>query len=253
MQRDLPYLGPDRAEKADFYLPLRKDPSLRSPAVVVVHGGGWSGGDKDSAREWNICGTLASHGYAALSINYLLNDKAHHVRVWPRNLHDCKSAVRWLRKNADHYGLDPAHIGAIGGSAGGHLVSMLAVTGPDSGLEPSAPYGDESARIQCVIDLYGPLVCDSTGPVKPTDDLRKSPLGHLDANDPPFLILHGTADTTVDVARSREFAAALAQAGVPHELVIVENAVHTFHLQPPQRDLRPLVLGFFDQHLKPRP
>ena len=65
-----------------------------------------------------------------------------------------------------------------------------------------------------------------------------------------MMIMHGTADTTVDPEQSRLLDAALAKAGVPHELVIIEGAPHTFHLQPKQKDLRPIVMGFFDKHLK---
>ena len=77
-----------------------------------------------------------------------------------------------------------------------------------------------------------------------------SPVTYVDKLDPPILILHGTADKTVDIEQSKLFAAKLKEAGARHELVIVEGAPHTFHLQPKQRDLRPVVLGFFDQHLK---
>ena len=75
-------------------------------------------------------------------------------------------------------------------------------------------------------------------------------LTYLDKDDPPFLILHGTADTTVDVSQSQILADALAKLGVEHSLEIIEGAPHTFDLQPKQRDLRPLVLQFFDKHLK---
>ena len=79
-----------------------------------------------------------------------------------------------------------------------------------------------------------------------------SPVTHIDARDPPFLILHGTADKLVPVKQSETLAAALKKAGVEHELVIIEGAPHSFDLQPKERDLRPLVLGFFDKHLKPK-
>ncbi|HEY1082885.1 MAG TPA: prolyl oligopeptidase family serine peptidase, partial [Prosthecobacter sp.] len=74
---------------------------------------------------------------------------------------------------------------------------------------------------------------------------------HLDKNDPPFLILHGTADKTVDVSQSEILAKALEKVGVEHHLEIIPDAPHTFHLQPKQKDLRPMVIGFFDKHLKP--
>lgn len=76
-------------------------------------------------------------------------------------------------------------------------------------------------------------------------------LTHLDKADPPFLILHGTDDKTVDVKQSESLASALKQHGIEHHLEIIEGAPHTFHLQPKQKDLRPLVLAFFDKHLKP--
>ena len=75
-------------------------------------------------------------------------------------------------------------------------------------------------------------------------------LPHLDKNDPPFLILHGTADTTVPLDQSKTLDAALEKLGIEHHLEIVEGGKHSFHLQPPQKDLRPLVLAFFDKHLR---
>jgi acetyl esterase/lipase len=249
VEKDISYLGPDRKEKADLYLPAKIPAGQRIPAVVIIHGGGWVGGDKAMARELNIGGTLASNGYAALSINYRLGAKTNGMTAWPQNLHDCKTAVRWLRVNADRLHLDPAHIGVIGGSAGGHLSAMVGVTQPRDGLEPKEPYGDIPSSVSCVVDLYGPLYM-KVGELPAGELPVTAVLRYLDKNDPPFLILHGTADTTVSVERSRELDAALTKAGVAHELVIIEGAPHTFHLQPKQRDLRPLVLGFFDKHLK---
>jgi dipeptidyl aminopeptidase/acylaminoacyl peptidase len=74
---------------------------------------------------------------------------------------------------------------------------------------------------------------------------------HIDRDDPPILIIHGTADALVPAEQSREFSRALGTAGVAHRLVIVEGAPHSFGLQPSQRDLRPLVLEFFAKNLKP--
>ncbi len=264
IEKDVAYLPAGRAEKADLYLPpalsdADKAKTRKRPGIVIIHGGGWTGGDKGAAREQNIGTTLASNGYVCMSINYLLQPKEGE-RIWPRNLHDCKTAVRWLRANADRFHLDKDHIGVIGGSAGGHLSLMVGVTDPSSGLDPVGPYGNESCRVQAVIDLYGPI-CDTpkwTATLVGRDcsevpELCKqvTPLSHLDAKDPPVMILHGTADTTVDVRDSEVMDAALAKAGIEHTLIIIPGAPHTFHLQPKQRDLRPDVLAFFDKHLKP--
>lgn len=255
IEHDVDYLGLDREEKADLYLPANPKVGDRFPAVVIIHGGGWSGGDKGAAREINIGTTLALNGYVGMSINYLLAGKGDQkTGSWPQNLYDCKNAVRWLRSNAERLQIDPDHIGVIGGSAGGHLAAMLTLTGGE--LDPP---GEGSTQVQCGVDLYGPVLWfeqrdlsmfRQTREEAPERYRAADPRNHVDKNDPPLLILHGTADTTVDVADSEALAAALKTAGAPHELVIIPDARHSFHLQPTQRDLRPLVLGFFDKYLK---
>src|SRR5262245_64573293 len=251
IERDVEYLEPGRTEKADLYLPASVIKDQRRPAVVIIHGGGWTGGDKAAAREFNIGTNLALKGYVGMSINYVLSTQG--KVTWPQNLYDCKTAVRWLRKNAERLQIDPDHIGVIGGSAGGHLAAMVGLTGPADGLDPKGPYGEFSCRVQCAVDLYGPAdllqIRDIALLGKPLAEAPRryrlaSPTTHADKNDPPILILHGTADKSVDLKQSELFAAALHKAGTEHELVVVPDAPHTFHLQPKQRDLRPLVLGF---------
>ena len=256
VERDVPYLEAGRAETGDLYLPSGGAPGERRPAVLIIHGGGWTGGDKHNAREINIGTNLAAHGYVALSINYALATSRH--VTWPQNLHDCKTAVRWLRKNADRFQIDTNHIGVIGGSAGGHLAAMLAVTGPADHLDPTQPYGEFSCAVQCAVDFYGPADLARHRDLAMLGKTRgqdlsiyraASPITYADRRNPPILIVHGTADKTVNVNQSELFAAALEAAGAPHQLVIVPGAGHSFDLEPKQRDLRPLVLGFFDRHL----
>ncbi len=258
IEQDIAYLAPERKETADLYLPVKRAAGVKSPAVVIIHGGGWTGGDKAAAREFNIGTTLALNGYVGLSINYVLAGEG--KPTWPQNLHDCFTAVRWLRKNADRLQIDAEHIGVIGGSAGGHLAAMLGVLQAKDGLDPKGPYGEFSCRVQCAVDLYGPSDLNRTRTLamlgktlEEAPDLYRSasPITYVDKTDVPILILHGTADKTVPVLQSEIFADALKKAGVEHQLVIVKDAPHTFHLQPKQQDLRPIVLAFFDRHLKP--
>ena len=258
IERDVAFLPAERQEKADLYLPAATESGKRRPAVVIIHGGGWNSGDKGAGREINIGTNLALNGYVGMSINYVLSTNG--KVTWPQNLHDCKTAVRWLRANAARLQVDPDRIGVIGGSAGGQLAAMLAVTGPADKLDPTGPYGEFSCAVKCAVDLYGPAdlmeyhdvrMLGKTRAEAPELYRAASPTSYADAGDAPILILHGTADKTVDLKQSELLAAALKKAGTKHEFVIVEGAPHTFHLQPKQRDLRPLVLGFLDRYLKP--
>lgn len=263
VEKDVVYLAPERAEKADLYLPSVFEPGKKYPGIVIIHGGGWTGGDKGAPRERNIGSTLASHGYVCLSINYALAKTG--SPTFPQNLQDCKRAVRWLRKNAARFQLDAAHIGAIGGSAGGHLTALLAVSGAEAGLDPPED-AEHSCRIQAAVPMYPHCAASWEGQVPPKPYPRlpmfaqaqaeapalwdsASPIKLLSQDDPPMLILHGTADTTTPLDQSTRFHEAAEQIGVPSQLMVIEGAPHSFHLQPPQRDLRPDVLSFFDKHL----
>lgn len=257
VETDVAFLPTDRKEKADLYFPKEMPAGQRLPAVVIIHGGGWSGGRRDAAREINIGSTLARNGYVGMSIDYLLSQNRQ--AVWPTNLWDCKLAVRWLRANADRLGINPDRIGVIGGSAGGHLAAMVALTRPEDGWEPPQPYANVSTRVNCCVNLYGVADLASYHDVgmlgktfgeAPELYRRASPVNYVRPDSPPLLILHGTADQTVDVKQSEFFAERLKAVGAEHELVLIPDAPHTFHLQPKQRDLRPLVLGFFNRHLK---
>ena len=257
IQKDIDYLPPDRTEKADLYLPTARLANAKTPAVLIIHGGGWTTGDKAEEREVNIATNLAQAGYVALSINYVLSTSGN--VTWPQNLHDCKTAVRWLRKNAERLHIDADRIGVIGGSAGGHLAAMLAVTAPKDNLDPARPYSEYSCKVQCAVDLYGPIdllsykdlpMFGKSRAQAPELYREASPTTYVSVQTPPVQILHGTADKSVSIEQSQLFARALQKAGAPVVFETVEGAPHTFHLQPKQRDLRHLVIGFFDQHLR---
>ena len=257
IERAVDFLAAGRTQKADLYLPTTTPAGQLRAAVVIIHGGGWTGGKRDAERELNIGTNLALHGYVGMSIDYVLVSKT--KATWPQNLYDCKTAVRWLRKNAERLQINPNRIGVIGGSAGGHLSAMVTLTTPEDGLDPKEPYGEFSCRVSCGVDLYGiadlPTYHDASMLGKTFAEAPElyrlaSPVTYVRSNSPPMLIIHGTADTTVNVKQSGLFGDVLQKAGADYQLILIPGAQHTFDLQPKQRDLRPVVLGFFDKYLK---
>ena len=230
--RDVSYLPPERKEKLDLYLPANRSQTLSSPAVVIIHGGGWAGGTKSADREFEIGTTLARAGYVCASVEYLKEGPA----KWPTNLKDCKNAVRFLRQNAGKYQIDEKNIGVMGGSAGGHLALMVAYTTRVKELSPEEPYPGVSDEVRVCVDLYGitdlltrqmtetngtpngtlhkaDLLPDQRGE-NPDKWRLASPVNHVSKSSPPTLILHGLADTTVDRGQSVELEKKLTEAGV---------------------------------------
>lgn len=266
---DLDYLGPKRGEKIDAYLPsTARFPGPR-PAVLLLHGGGWRGGDKADSRERNIARTLTAHGYAVFSANYLLNTGATDRAsgrfqvtglAWPTNLHDCKTALRWIRAHAARFNVDPARIATMGGSAGGHLAMLVGATADNPEVNRHGLYTDQSNAVSCILTFYGdydlrgrpnPPFPGSTPAETTAIETAASPITYIDAATPPVFITHGTADPTVPVERSRLLAEHLRRLGVEHRYLEIEGAPHSYHLQPKQRDLRPEVLAFLEKHLGP--
>ena len=128
----------------------REAGSAPRPAVLLIHGGGFRAGSKESYIPLAI--KLAERGYVAATANYRLSPR----NQFPAAVQDAKAAVRFLRANAAKYNLDASHIGALGGSAGGHLVLMLGLTAGVEEFEGSGPNRDQSSAVECVVDEYGP-------------------------------------------------------------------------------------------------
>ena len=223
IDRALVYASPAGEDlHADVYRPPGAGPF---PAVLVVHGGSWTRGNR--SRMTRVAERLAGSGYTAVSVDYRLAP-AHR---FPAPVHDCKTAVRWIRQHADELHVDPKRVGGFGYSSGAHLVAMLATTTPRDGLEGEAPQGAPSSRIQAAV-LGGTPTDLRRFPANPTmqrflggspDELPDlyafaSPITYVSPDDPPMFLYHGTRDWIVDVSQARTMAKALDDAGVPHEL-----------------------------------
>jgi acetyl esterase/lipase len=245
--RDLDYVGSgNQRQMLDLYLPEAKTDKPH-PLIVYIHGGGWEAGSKDQA---DVLVGLIKGGtpYAGASLNYRLTDQAQ----WPAQIFDCKAAIRWLRAHAQEYNLDPDKIAVFGISAGGHLVSMLGVTGGVQELEGAlGKHLDRSSRVSCVLDFCGPsdfLTFGGKGSVIDPDDpkgalakliggplkdrqeegRKASPVSYITPDDAPFLIIHGDKDTLVPYSQATEFDAALKAAHVPAILLTGTDGGHVF-------------------------
>jgi acetyl esterase/lipase len=225
VERDIVYARYGAREvKLDLYLP-KQPASGKIPCIVVVHGGGWRSGDK--ARFAHIAGALAEQGFAAACIGYRLLPEVE----FPAPILDCKAAVRWVRAHAAQHGLDPDRIGAIGGSAGGHLVAMLGTSDAVAALEGNGGNAGVSSRVQAVVAMATPADMTRMGDRQNLNaDLAKliSPVTQVSKNAAPVLLLHGTKDALVPMAQSELLIEKYRQAGAKAELVKIDGGVHAF-------------------------
>jgi acetyl esterase/lipase len=267
---DIPYADDDNPRhRLDLFLPKKPTNDAPLPVVVFIHGGGWMGGDKGRAGG-HVLPSVASGNYAGASIGYRLSGEAQ----WPAQIHDCKAAIRWLKANAKTYNLDPDHIAVWGSSAGGHLVSMLGLTNGREDMEGEVGKNlDQNSRVACVLDWYGPanMVTMNTPPGRidhsaadspegrllggaiadvPEKARHASPVTHVTADAPPFLIAHGDEDGTVPFGQSVELVEAMRKAGVDPEPIFLqfEGGGHGKGIAGPE--LTKIVSAFLDMHLR---
>lgn len=253
--------GRSEAWKLDLVMPKSKSKEARA-GIVFVHGGGWRSGDKRSGYFMRGAIEYAQKGYVCITVNYRLTGEA----PLPACIEDVKCAVRWLRANAKQYNVNPKRIGAYGNSAGAHLVCMLGLAKPSAKMEGDGPYQDQSSMVQAVCASATPtsFVLDKNrikrrgqpgamlaGPAKTliARATATSAATYVSADAPPILLVHGAADTTVNVKHSDTFHAALKKAGAKHlEYIRVDGAGHGVFHQASKRTY-PAMEAFFKKHL----
>lgn len=237
VEENISYCTANSMEIMDFYYPTADSLSTQDPypVVIYVHGGGWTKGDKSDLEQYREA--LVAKGIAVATVNYSLAPES----VFPENIQDLKCAVRYLRSNADLYFIDPDRIGGYGGSAGGHLVSLLGTSDENAGWDEGLEYPDVSSRLNAVVDLYGPtdmtqefegnsseLLHNAFGDDSYDQAADQSPVTYVSEDDPPFLIMHGKEDVLVPFEQGQLFYDALTAAGVEATLIPVEGAGHSF-------------------------
>lgn len=238
----------------DLSIPV--DRTSPVPLVVLIHGGAWLGGSKnvqqgdhdDYATLWP---RLLEEGFAVASVQYRLSGEA----AFPAQLHDVKSAIRWLRSSAGVLGLDPDRIATVGESAGGHLSVFLGANTTDPELEGTVGVTGPSSAVTASVGWYPPTRLDTmeseslpatpfaahNAPDSPESmlighavathrDLARhaSPIAHISAATAATLLIHGTLDQVVPHQQSIAYHDALERAGIPTKLELVDGGDHCF-------------------------
>ncbi len=228
--------------RLDIYRPRERGPAVRRPAVLQIHGGAWVMGDKRS-QGVPLLTHLAACGWVGFNVNYRLSP----VATFPDHLIDLKRALAWIRAHADELGVDPGFIAVTGGSAGGHLAALMALTAGDPRYQPGFEQADTS--VQAAVPFYG--IYDFTNRLgthprvffrlleryvvkafldeEPERYREASPLDHIRPDAPPFLIIHGDRDTLAPLADARLFARELAAVSrAPVIFAELRGAQHAF-------------------------
>jgi len=251
----------------DIYVP--SNARENTPLVVWIHGGAWMMNDKyaDMGYMKNTVRSFIDSGYVLASIDYRFSTDA----LFPAQIQDCNQALEYLYQHAEQYKVDKTRIALIGFSAGGHLASLLALSGNNNVREFSPAGMKTYFKIKCVLDFYGPSdfvmlasnpdtsINNARNPVsillgalpieRPDLAKRASPVTYVDKNDPPFLIVQGEKDESVPNTQSRLLSSWLTLAGVKNQLIIVPGAPH-FGEMFDAENIRKSLFSFLGMYLK---
>lgn len=239
--------------RLDVTKPRDAQPGDRRPGILQIHGGAWVLGDK---REQGIplLNHLAANGWVAINANYRLSPRA----AFPAHLIDCKRAIAWYREHAEEHGADPNFLCVTGGSAGGHLTALVALTANDPEYQEGFERVDTS--VNAAVPFYGvydftnrngtwhkdtvrrflgPWIMKKRIEDEPKAFAKASPLDQVRPDSPPFLVIHGDRDTLAPVEDAREFVARLrAVSSTPVLYAEMKGAEHAFDIFPSFRTAR---------------
>jgi acetyl esterase/lipase len=269
-RRDLPY-GPEDRQVFDLYLPT---PGAAPPPVFVwIHGGGWQGGSHSQVPA--PVGEMVRRGIAVASVEYRLSD-----HPFPTPISDVRAALRWLEAHGAEVGIDGTRLAVGGSSAGGHLSAILGTASDVLALDVD-PQAGPAPRPLLVVDFFGPsdllqmhpdsqasgcpagaichecagspeallIDCPAELSTCPETANLASPVTHVDHNDSPFLVLHGSEDCVVPTPQGQRMQDALQAAGVPLTLTVVPGAGHNV-AQVGTPEVWQAVYRALDAHLK---
>lgn len=224
----------DRELLVDIYRP--PEPLETRPGVLLIHGGGFQMGDRKQLTWYGLM--LGRRGYLCVACEYRLAREA----LWPAQIHDVKTALRWMRANAGELGIDRERIAVWGHSAGAHLALIAGGTRNHPPFEGEGGNAGAGTDLAAVVAYYGPAELwraeEGWSPIEvlfgedgtAEQGRSASPLSYVDGSYPPTLLIHGAADATVPVGQSTLMYEALSEAGAPVELLILADQPHAFDL-----------------------
>ena len=255
-EKDIVYgAGGGRELKLDIYVPPNQAANATAPSVLLVHGGGWSSGDREQLRGYGI--RLGRRGYVCVACEYRLSGEA----TWPAPLYDVKAALRWMRANSARVGIDPGKITVHGISAGAHLALMVAATPNMPRFEGTGGSPGFGTEVAAAIGVYTPTdlgrarsegaVAQLMGP--DADDAAyqaASPITYVRRDFPPTLLIHGNQDRIVPLSDSLRLHQALLDHGAPAELHTFNGQPHAFDFDPEYGRLcAEIMLVFMNRHV----
>jgi acetyl esterase/lipase len=231
---NIPYSSAHTGDrKLDVYLPTRL--AGPHPTLIYIHGGGWVGGSKEASVLFLL--PYLEMGWAVVNVEYRLG----HVALAPAAVEDCRCALRWVIRNAEQYNFDTSRLVMTGHSAGGHLALTNGMLPASAGFDRQCP-GTEELKVAAIINWYGITdVADLLdganrkdyavawlGNQAHRDEIaqRLSPVSYVRPGLPPILTIHGDADPVVPYSHALKLHEALAEMGVPHQLVTIAGATH---------------------------
>jgi acetyl esterase/lipase len=222
----------------------KKKDVVNPPLLVWIHGGAWKRGSKEAfiSKNNNLVNAVLDKGYTLASINYRLSSDA----IFPAQIQDCNDAINFLYKNADTYGFNKDSIALMGRSAGGHLAALVATSNNSGKSDFISNQNEILFKVKALVDFFGPadLINFKTystdkGLGTPEAELlggspltkealarAASPIYYVDAQTPPTILFHGTADRNVPSNQSELFKSELDKYDIPNELYLVEGARH---------------------------
>lgn len=241
---NLAYGEAGKRNTLDIWRPKDLPADAKAPVIIEVHGGAWVIGNKEQ-QAMPLLSHLVDNGWICVSINYRLSPRA----TWPDQIVDVKQAIAWVKAHIAEYGGDPEFVAITGGSAGGHLSSLAALTANEPEFQPGFEEADTS--VVAAVPFYGVYDWtnrDGTGRADMEEFLGKyvlkasrvdqpelwekaSTMSWVRPDAPPFFIIHGTNDTLVPVEQARAFATLLqAESKNPVVYAELDGAQHAFEL-----------------------